>query len=130
MGSASRRYLQGVTAESGLAGGQIAYLPHLMQNSGFRCNLGVANFGPTPASVTVTLYDGAGNQLNTFGLSIPAGQVKQDNEPFWVRAGRSDLDEAYASVNVNSGTGVVVYASVIDQGTGDATTIPMRLQDE
>jgi hypothetical protein len=42
------------------------------------------------------------------------------------KAGREDLEAASARVTLVSGDGVVAYASVIDNRTNDATTVPMR----
>jgi hypothetical protein len=36
------------------------------------------------------------------------------------------IDSGYAVVTVNTESGVVAYASVIDQNTGDPTTINMK----
>ena len=120
------QYLEGVEASEGFSSGETVWLPHLMQNPDFRCNIGVANFGTTAATVRITLFDAAGVQLHQFNMNIPPGQVKQDSKPFQTRAGRNDLLAAYASVRATAGSNIVAYASVVDQQTGDATTVPMR----
>ena len=120
------QYLEGVEADEGFGAGETVWLPHLMQNPSFRSNIGVANFGPSNATVVVTLFDGSGGHIAQYSMTIPAGQVRQDNAPFENRAGRNDLQQANASVRATAGSGIVAYASVIDRRTGDATTIPMR----
>ena len=43
-----------------------------------------------------------------------------------LRAGRNNLASGWARITVTSGAGVLVYASVVDNRTNDATTIPMK----
>jgi hypothetical protein len=76
--------------------------------------------------VTVTLYDGSGNVLTTYQVSLTPGQLKQENRPFFNKAGRSDLDECYAKITVGSGSGVLAYASVVDNLTNDPATMLMK----
>ncbi len=52
--------------------------------------------------------------------------VVQDLEPFRTRAGEPDLGWGYATVEVDSGSGVMTSATVIDSKTNDGTTIPMK----
>jgi hypothetical protein len=112
-----------------LSAGQSAWLPLLAQNSGFRCNIGITNSGTTAANVTLTLYDGQGNQLwsgNAESSAIASGGFIQYLKPFQKYAGRNNLEHAYAKVTVNSGSGIIVWASVVDEATGDPTTIFMK----
>ena len=46
--------------QDGLSAGQSAYLAGLREYSAYRTNIGLANFGPGQASVTVFLYNGSG----------------------------------------------------------------------
>ncbi len=78
---------------------------------------------------TCTLYDGNGTQLHSVNRTLSPGIFKQENRPFSALAGRSDLPRCSAEVTVVSGSGVLAYASVIDNGTGDPTTIPMKISD-
>jgi hypothetical protein len=68
----------------------------------------------------------SGTELVTYDLNVAAGLNKQDNTPFKKRAGRTNIREAFARVTITSGSGVQIYASLIDQITGDATTIPPK----
>lgn len=81
----------------------------------------MTNTGVTPASVTVLLYDGAGNELGQYSYTVNPGEWKQERA--FERRGFSDVARAQAKVQVNSGSGVVAYASVVDNNTGDATTV-------
>ena len=120
------QYMDGYTSPQGLLSGQEAYLQQLVQNADFRANVGAANMGSTTATVRFTLYRWDGSQAGTFTLSIPPGQWRQDSEPFRRRFGITNLNQGYAVARVISGSGVIVYASVVDNNTNDATTIPMK----
>ena len=50
---------------------------------------------------------------------LPAHGRLQIQEPFDRLGGRNDLDEAYATVTVESGDGVIAY----DRAPGGATTV-------
>jgi CSLREA domain-containing protein len=119
------QYLAGMTAEEGLERDESATLPQLAQNARFRSNLGFANMGVVPATVEVTLFAGGGFEVGVLSVALEPGRMHQVNEPYRRVAGRGDIDGGYATVTVTSGSGVVAYASVIDNGTGDATTVPM-----
>jgi hypothetical protein len=112
-----------------LAEGQSAWLPLLSQNPSFRCNIAITNTGATAASVTLALYDGQGHQLwsgSDESAAIGPGGFIQYLKPFQSHAGRNDIENGYAKVTVNSGSGVIVWASVMDENTGDPTTIFMK----
>jgi hypothetical protein len=120
----------GQGADSGLlSAGQSAWLPLLAQNPSYRCNIAVTNTGADAASVTLTLYDGAGNQLwsgSDESTGISPGGFIQYLQPFSKYGGRNDIEQGYAKVTVTSGSGVMVWASVIDANTGDPTTVFMK----
>ncbi len=112
-----------------LAAGQSATLPLLAQNANYRCNIAITNTGSTTASVTLALYDGQGRLLwsgNNESGAIAAGAFIQYLTPFQKYAGRNDIQNGYAKVTVTSGSGIIAWASVMDQNTGDPTTIFMK----
>ncbi len=115
-----------------LSAGQSAYLVGLTQNANYRTNIAVANFGTNPASVTVTLYSGTGAQLASYTVTLNPGELKQEDQVFVSKAGQSNLESGWAKVTVTSGSGVVAYASVLDnvatggQKPSDPTTIPFK----
>ena len=113
------------TAESGLRAGESAWLAQLVETSAYRTNLIVTNTGRGNAAVTIALYDGAGVFLKSFQLAVPPGEMRLDSQPFLRRAGKNNLQRAYARVFVDTGFGVVTSASVIDNLTNDPTTIAM-----
>ncbi len=120
------QYLDGVAPEDGASTGQMVWLTMLRENTDFRSNIGFTNTGGSAAVVTVTLYDGSGAQVTSFAVTVSAGSNKQENQPFLNRGGRSDIDSGTAKISVTAGSGVLVYGSVIDNLTGDPTTIPAK----
>ncbi len=108
----------------GLATGEVALLQHLLQNSSFRTNIGIANFGNRPAQGTVTLVDERGYAIGDLPFSLSAGGYTQFNQPFTKNFGQQ-VSGGTAVIEVSAGEGVVAYASVIDNGSNDPTTIPM-----
>ena len=115
--------LPGLEASQGLAAGQSANLPQLTENTSYRSNILLTNIGPSAAAALVQLYDGAGVRLANYTVQLAAGEWKQENRPFFTKAGQTDLASGYARVSVTSGSGVVACASVVDNLTNDPTTI-------
>ena len=113
------------TAEVGLRAGESAWLPQLVETPAYRTNLILTNAGRRPAGATVALYSGAGALLKSFQLTVPAGEMRLESQPFLRRAGQGNLTRAFARVWVDSGYGVLASASVIDNLTNDPTTIAM-----
>jgi hypothetical protein len=113
-------------ATTALANGQSAWLPQLTENAAYRSNISLTNTGITPATVDVTLLDGAGNTLATYTVTLAPGEWQQAVQPFKAKAGQTSMDRGYAKVTVASGSGVIAGASVIDNVTNDPTTIPMH----
>lgn len=110
----------------GLGSGQTAWLPGLSENAAFRCNIGLTNSGTGTATVTVTLHNQGGSQIGSYQVALGPGEWKQESQPFKNKAGQTDLDRGYAKVIVTSGSGVVAYASVIDNRTNDPITVPAK----
>jgi len=131
-GTTFGQFIDAYAQSDTLSSGQSAYLPGLTENSAYRTNVAVANFGSATASVTVQLYSGSGSLLTSYQVTLSPGELKQENQPFLSKAGQSNLESGWAKVTVNSGDGVVCYASVLDnvatggQKPSDPTTIPMK----
>ena len=119
------QYMQGFAPSDGLAAGEEAILPQLAQHADARTNVGVANMGTSSATVQVTLYTGNGAVAGSFNMTVPSGQVSQDNEPYRRRFNVTNMLGGYATVRVLSGSGITAYASVVDNDTNDATTFLM-----
>ena len=76
--------------------------------------------------MAIKLFDASGTVRHSYELTVPAGQVVQDTEPFAQRAGLPALDWGFATVTVLEGTNIRTSASVIDMLTNDPTTIPAK----
>jgi N-acyl-D-amino-acid deacylase len=120
------QYLDGADAARTAASGQTVWLPQLRQDTSFRSNIGLLNTGTGDARMNIRLFDEGGAELAELQRRIGPGERLQLQEPFDRIAGRSDLDAAYAAVRVRSGSGVIAYASVIDNVTNDPSTVPMQ----
>ena len=110
-------------AGGGLANGETAWLTQLTENEAFRTNIAATNTGLGTAIVRVTLFGAGGGVLATFNINVPEGEWRQENRPFFTKAGRDDLAAASAKVEVIQGSGVIVAASVVDNITNDPTTL-------
>jgi len=121
------QYLDGRVADLGYSAGQTVSLIGLRQKTGaFRSNFSVTNGGTTEAQVAITLYDATGKSINNYNLTIPAGTVLQETEPFKNRANAPDIGWGYATVTVLKGSNILTSASLIDMKTNDPTTIPPK----
>jgi hypothetical protein len=86
-----------------------------------RTNLGISNPWLVPASVTLTLYGPAGQQLGQMHRIVPALEVLQINDAF---AAFGTEPVAEASVRIASQVGVYAYASIVRNDSGDAIFVP------
>lgn len=115
-----------VEVGTGLLPGDVALLPQLQQNDHFRTNIGVLNMGTGNLGVTVHLFDRDGAKVGTFHKVVPAGRAVLDTESFRSRFGRNDIFAGFAEVEIVYGSGGWPFASVVDQGTGDPSTVLPR----
>jgi hypothetical protein len=119
------QFLDAYSTAATASSGQVVWLPQLQQNAAFRTNIGVLNSGNESATVRIRLFDHNGEQLAAPRRTLPPMTRIQLQEPFARIADRDDIDAGYASITVESGSGVVAFGSVIDNATNDPTTIPM-----
>ena len=108
-----------------LGTGATAWLPQLAEDAAYRTNISLTNTGTDPAVVAVTLLDGSGAVLGSYDVTLGPGEWAQENRPFYGKAGQTAVANGYAEVTVTSGSGVIASASVIDNATGDPTTVAM-----
>ncbi len=118
--------LGGVTGAGGLVNSDTAVLMQLREDDAARTNIGILNAGRREARVEIVLFEGSGAEVARFIRRIEPRQIKQLNRPFEAVGGRTDIEVGYAEVRVLDGEEVVVYGSVVDAGTNDPTTIPMK----
>lgn len=118
--------VDGHVADLGYSAGQTVSLIGLRQTSLYRSNIIVTNAGTTEAQVSITLFDAEGTSLTTYALTVPAGQVINDSEPFAKRANKPDLGWGFATVTVLKGTNLRTMGSLVDNRTNDPTTVPPK----
>lgn len=123
------QFVPALTTSGTLTYGVVGYLPLLSQGQAYRSNAGIANLSASGScSVRFRLFGPAGLQLgNAVTLSAGAGRWFQQDLIF-AAAAAGTHDIAYATVEVTTpGCRAWAYASVIDNATGDPTTIPVQL---
>jgi len=117
----------GLSASFGL--GSPAVLPQIKRTDDFRTNVGFTNYSDAACDVRVSLHGSDGAQLGSDVVvtDIPPGGWKQQNRIFR-EAGVAECEVGYASVAVETeGCAVWAYASVVDNGSGDPTTVPVTV---
>lgn len=122
------QFLPAITAEECIGTGETGILSHLASSDQFRTNIGFVNPGDAEVEVEYRLISTSGQQLgNPLTLTIPPTGWAQQNGAFSA-AGAPDADAAFAKVSVVTPNGHAwAYASVIDNDSGDPTTIPMEV---
>jgi PKD repeat protein len=119
------QYYPAMTPGQGLASGLVGVLPQLKRTDDYRTNVGILNLGDLTCTAKILLHNAQGNVVGTVTLTADPGRYIQSDDPF--RIGGAGMQEiAYATVEVQTTGGQIwAYASVIDNATGDATTIPV-----
>jgi hypothetical protein len=121
------QFLPGVETQAGISGSQQGVLSQLRSDDEFRTNIGFVNLGPAGVIARIRLFDGSGEQRGSdLGEIVPAGRWHQVNRAFRA-ANAGDCRGCYALVDLVGAEGgpVWAYASVVDNGSGDPTTIPL-----
>lgn len=121
------QYYPAVAAGSGYGSSATVYIPQLKRNASFRSNVGALNVGDDTASVEVRIFNSLGQQVGaTVQRDIPAGRYWQWDDVLGPRfANTGEISSAYAVVKVlTAGGRVWSYGSIVDNATGDPTTVP------
>jgi len=120
------QFLPGLEVGNAIPEGMTGCVMGLRENNEWRSNLGLVNLGKQPATVRVRIFDAAGTQIGqTLQRTIPARGWKQIDKVI-LAAGAGEQDLAYAIVEpVTIGAAIWAYGSVVDNTTGDPTTIPV-----
>jgi len=115
-------YGQGVpgleVSEHRLAGSDRGELVGLEESAAFRTNLGLVNTSTEVCTATVELHSASGTRLGTLVRTLLPRSMEQVASPFADVGGVVD-----GRASVTSDRGVIAYASVVDNATGDATTV-------
>jgi len=122
------QFLPGLGVSAALTPGDDGYLSQLKSNDEFRTNIGFSNYGASTCNVRVFLHDDQGIQKGQFYSSVPAGGWSQVNRVFEA-SGVGPCPLGYAIVKVlTGGCKVWAYASIVDNGSGDPTTVPVVIR--
>lgn len=119
------QFFPGTPAGVGVTSGQRGIISQLSHNDQFRTNIGYMNVGEGVCQVVTSLWDSSGDPVG-FPLQrrVEPGQWRQSNNIF-DQQGAGTQDNAYAILVVNEGCVLWAYGSVIDNVTGDPTTVPV-----
>ncbi len=120
------QYYPSVRPLQGLTTGQVGVIPQLKKTTAFRTNLGIMNVGTADVTVAIKLWSATGSQAGTTKTqTVAAGRYWQQDDVF-TNLGAGTRDIAYATIEVQtSGGRIWAYGSVVDNVTGDPTTIPV-----
>ncbi len=122
------QFLPGLAVSAALSPGDEGYLSQLKSTEDFRTNIGFTNYGASECNVRVSLHDGRGVQVGQFHASVPAAGWSQVNRVFEA-SGAGACPIGYAVVKVlTGGCRVWAYASIVDNGSGDPTTVPVVIR--
>jgi hypothetical protein len=98
--------------------------------SGFRTNLGMLNLIGGNVTVTVELFRADGSALGTLSAELRPFEHRQLNDVFAL-AGAVDVGDGFAVVRTTTEEGrFLAYASVVDNGSGDAVFLLAGADDE
>lgn len=120
------QFLPGLDENDAIPAGVQGLVMDLKENDRWRSNLGLVNLGDQQISIRIRLFDSSGVQIGgELRRSVPARGWRQiDRVLLAADAGKRDL--AYALVEpVTPGDKLWAYGSVVDNTTGDPTTIPV-----
>lgn len=103
-----------------------AFLSQLEESPRVRANIAVVNTSGAPAKARVTFVRGDGNAIGSYDVTLEAYQWTQEASPLSAKFGEANVSSVSVRVSVLSGSGVVAYATVIDNATNDPIYLPAR----
>ncbi len=122
------QFLPGVRDDEALSSGSTGIITQLESSEAFRTNIGFTNFSGADCTVRTRLMDADGTQVGVKFVSVPSGGWAQENRIF-ANAGTGPVAPGYALVDVmTDGCRVWAYGSVVDNGSGDPTTVPVEIR--
>jgi hypothetical protein len=102
--------------------GRTGVLSMLRGGTQFRTNIGLVNMGGDWCTARVRIFDVSGDPVADWGwIELAPTEWRQVN-----RAVGESLETAYAVVDRELGCPVWAYASIIDEATGDPTTVVLE----
>jgi len=113
------------TAPAKVSTGERVRLGYLFENDAYRTNIGFMNAGAGEITVSVEFFDRDGTSLGTKDVTLGPYSNTQWNrpytkEPIW----RTDITAGFVDVWTDTpNADFLTYASIVDSGTGDPTTI-------
>lgn len=105
--------------------GEKARLGYLFQNDAYRTNIGFMNAGSTQITITGEFFDMQGNSLGTKNVTLPPYANTQWNKAYTLAPiSADDITAGFVDVWTDTEDGAfLAYASIVDSGTGDPTTV-------
>jgi len=92
-------------------------------SAGFRTNLGLVNLTGSSIAVEIDVHDADGAVIGSLSRNLKPFEHRQFNDVFDM-AGADDVADGYAVVRTSTEDGsFLAYASVVDNGSGDAVFI-------
>ncbi len=131
-GATAGQSIPGLASGDLIQPGEVWLISNLKSTDDFRCNLGFSEFEGSDTHVTVTLFDmsaGVMRYLATKTYTVPAFRHVQVTQVFDDMGLEGTYPEVAATVVVADDAGTVyAYASIVDNESGDATTILPKRQ--
>lgn len=113
------------TAAAAASGDPPRVLLQLANGSQYRTNVGFTEVSGEPATVAVTLYDGATGAVLGGPETFEVQPFSNTQVALFQELAAGESENAFALVEIAEGSGrVLTYASVIDAHTGDAIYVP------
>jgi len=112
-------------APAKIGAGEKARLGYLFENDTYRTNIGFMNAGATEITIMAEFFDMEGNSLGTKRTTLAPYSNTQWNRAFTrTPINADDITAGFVDVWTNTVDGAfLTYASIVDNGTGDPTTI-------
>ncbi|MEN8164339.1 MAG: hypothetical protein ABFS37_09430, partial [Acidobacteriota bacterium] len=115
--------MKGMSAKNWISVDEMARLGFLTQNGDFRTNVGFMNAGATTISIKTEFFTADGSSLGTKDINLPPFSNNQWNRAFR-KVTTESVNLGYIDVwSDTEGAEFLTYASVVDNNTGDPTTI-------
>ena len=129
-GSTSGQWLPGIDTGQALRAGTLVQLAASADTAaGYRSNIDFMNPGAAAANVTATIHKGDGTQLSSATISVgPNGLVQKAIDDGGAFPGVSGTTDANLWMEFTSDQPILVFASVINNGSGDPFAIVMTAE--